>query len=127
MVDDAFHNVLELAIPADILVEVRIHKLVVGVREAREEMTKVQLELNLQIVELWLKTHPSIPPEVREQRATATIAGLQEIRGVVWDCTNMFEEALEVLTTLQEDPKFQCLETKERELQHQYDSVWGTA
>lgn len=38
----------------DIPAEVHIHRLA-GVCEAREEMTKVQLELNLQIVELQLK------------------------------------------------------------------------
>jgi len=43
---------LELAIPVDIIVEVHIHRLAAGLREAREEMTKVQLDLNLQVVEL---------------------------------------------------------------------------
>jgi len=39
----------------------------------------------------------------------------------------MLEESLEILTTLQEDPNIQCLETEAREIQQQYDSVWGTA
>jgi len=41
--------------------EARIHRLVAGVREVREGMKKVQLELNLQIVELWLKVQLSTP------------------------------------------------------------------
>jgi len=55
-----------LAIAADLLVEVWIHSLASGVLDAREEATKVQLELNLQIAKLWLKAQPSTPPEVRE-------------------------------------------------------------
>ena len=48
---------------------------------------------------------------------------LEELGGVVRDCTNMLEESLEILTTLQEDPNIQCLETEAREIQQQYDSV----
>lgn len=64
MVDDTCQCVLEMAITADLLVEVRIHNLVTGIHEAREEMTKVQLELNLQIAKLQLKVQPSTSPEV---------------------------------------------------------------
>ena len=52
MIDDACQSVPELSIPANILVEMWIHMLAVGVREAKEEMKKV---LNLQITELRLK------------------------------------------------------------------------
>lgn len=47
MVDAACRCVPELAIPANLPTEVQIHRLATGVREAREETTKVQLELNL--------------------------------------------------------------------------------
>jgi len=47
VVDDACQSVPELAILVDLLVEVWIHRLATGVHEAREETTKVQLELNL--------------------------------------------------------------------------------
>lgn len=69
-------------------------------REAREEMTKVQLELNLQIAELGLKAQPSTPQEVIEQCASAITAGLDEIGSAVRDCTSMLEESFEVLTNL---------------------------
>lgn len=91
VIDDACQSVPELAIPADIPAETKIHKLATGVREAREEMTKVLLELNLHIAKLRLKTQPSTPPKVREQRASTIAVGLQEIGGVVRDCTNMLE------------------------------------
>ena len=83
----------------------------------REEMAKVQLELNLQIVELRLKVQPSTTPEVREQRANTITSGMKEISGAVKDCTKMLEESFKALTTLQEDPNIQCLETEVRELQ----------
>lgn len=38
----------------------------------------------------------------------------------------MFEESFEVLTTLQEDPNIQRLETEVHELQQQYDDIKGT-
>jgi len=55
VVDDACKGILELAIPANLPAAKRIHKLVTGIHEAKEEMKKVQLELNLQIVKLRLK------------------------------------------------------------------------
>lgn len=75
-------------------------------------MTKVWLELNIQIVELRLKAQPSTPSEVLEQRASAITTGLEEIGGAVRYCTSMLEQALEVLMTLQEDPNIQHLETE---------------
>lgn len=117
MVDDACQRVPELAIPADLLEEVRIHRLETGVCEARDETTKVQLELNLQnLVKLWLKAQPSTPPEIREHHARAIVARLEEIGGVVRDCIVLLEQALKVLMTLQEDPNIQRLETEAREL-----------
>lgn len=52
-------------------------------REAQDEMTKVQLELKLNIAKLLLKAQRSTPPKVREQHANAIIAGLDEIGGAV--------------------------------------------
>jgi len=63
-------------------------------------MTKVQLDLNLQIIEMWLKAQPSTPLEVREHRANTIITGLDEISSVVRDCTRMLEESFEVLRNL---------------------------
>lgn len=80
-------------------------------------MAKFQLELNLQIVELQLKAQPSTPPEMKEQRSNTITAGTIEINSAVMDCTKLFKELFEVLTTLQEDPNIQCLETEAYELQ----------
>lgn len=52
VVDEAYKKVPELAIQAEEPVEVGIRKLAPRVREAKEEIAKVQLELNLQITEL---------------------------------------------------------------------------
>lgn len=42
----------ELAIPEEEPIEVHIRKLATGVRDTHTEMGRVQLELNLQIIEL---------------------------------------------------------------------------
>lgn len=47
VVEEAFWMVPKLAILAEELVEARIHRLAVGVCDAREEMARVQLDLNL--------------------------------------------------------------------------------
>ena len=92
-----------------------------------EEMAKVQLELNLQIAELQLNTQPSTPPEVREQCASTITIGIEDISSAVKDCTKLFEESFEVLTTLEEDPNIQHLEIEVHELQQKYDGRKGTA
>ncbi len=71
-----------------------------GFCDARDETTRVQPELNLQIAELSLKAQPSTPPEIREQHTIAIIAGLEESRGAMCEYTKMLEQVLEVLTTL---------------------------
>ena len=89
-------------------------------------MTRVQLELNLQIAKLQLKVQPSTPPEIREQHTSAIAAGMEDIGGAVHECMNMLEQALEVLMTLQEDPNIQWLEIEACKLQQQYDNIRGT-
>ncbi len=56
----------KLAIPEDAEVDEQVYKLAIGVRDARTELAKVQLELNLQIVELQLKAQPSNLTKVKE-------------------------------------------------------------
>lgn len=56
----------KLVVQAEEPVEDRVHKLATGVRDARAEMARVQLELNLQTTELQLKPQLSTPSEVRE-------------------------------------------------------------
>lgn len=117
----------ELAIPEEEPVEVHIHKLATGVRDARTEMGKVQLELNLHITTLLLKVQPSIPPEVKEQWVTVVIEAIAAIDSAVADCTQIFEQSFKALTSLQEDPNVQQLETKACELEQHYDEVKRTA
>lgn len=101
-IDDACRSVPELAMPAE-----RAHRLVVRVREAREEMIKVQLELDLQITELKLKVQSSTPLEVREKCTHAIQIGFEKIGQVTEGCTEMLQQALTILTHLQEDPSLQ--------------------
>jgi len=78
-IEDACRSVLELAMLEELPATKRIHRLAARVLKAWEETTKVQLELNLQIAMLRLKTKPSTPPKVREKRARAIQMGLEQI------------------------------------------------
>ena len=91
ILDDASRRVPELAIAVDLLVEAWIHSLVSGVCDLREETTRVQLELNLQIDELQLKAQPSTPLKIKEQHTSTIAVGLEEIGGTVCDYTNILE------------------------------------
>lgn len=90
-VEDACRSVPELVVPAELSATEQIHRLAAGVREARKETTKVQLELNLQIVELQLKVQPSTPPKVKEQHALAIQMGLEKIGQATQDCIKMLD------------------------------------
>jgi len=68
------------------------------------------LELNLQIVELWLKEQPSTPSEVREQHHRAIQSGLEVIEHVVQEFMGLLDQSLFTITSLQEDPTIQNLE-----------------
>jgi len=51
-VENACRNILELVIPTDLPVAERIHRLATRFCEAKEEATRVQLDLNLQIAKI---------------------------------------------------------------------------
>lgn len=61
--------------------------------------------------------------EVREKRAIAMTDAIAVVASTETDYTTLFEESLELLTSLQEDPNVQTLETKAWELQQYYDKV----
>jgi len=102
----------ESAIPEEEPVEVRVRNLAIGVREVHTEMARVQLELNLNIIELQLKAQPSTLLEVKEQRATAVTEAIAAVNSEVVDCTQLFEQSFKVLTSLQGDSNVQRLETE---------------
>lgn len=125
MVAEACRTVSELHIPEEAPLEAKIRKLAAGVRNAKIEVARVQFELNMKITELELKSQPSTPLEVREQREVVVKDAIANIDAAVVDCTMLFEQAMEIVTTLQEDPNLQRLNTKTGELQQQYDEVRG--
>lgn len=100
VVEEAYQMVPELAIQVEEPVETRVRKIATGVRDARAEMARVQLELNLQIVELQSKAQPSTLPEVKEQCTTAVTTIIVVVDNVVPDCMKLFKQSFEVITTL---------------------------
>ena len=127
IIEEVCCRILELEIAIDLAVGMWIHQLASGFCEAKEEATRIPLELKMQNFELRLKAQPSTPQEVRDQHASNIRKGLEEIEYAVQSYTMLLEESFRVLTTLQEDPTIQWLETEARELQMQYDSVHETS
>lgn len=58
------------------------------------------MELNLKMAELQLKAQPSTPPEIREQQELAVKDVVAVMENIVKDCTTLFEQSLEVVTSL---------------------------
>ena len=81
----------------------------------------------MKIMELLFKSQPSTLPKVKEQRGAAIKKGMATVDVVVIDCTTLFEQAMELVMTLQEYPNLQKLNTEIRELQQQYDKVRATS
>lgn len=69
----------------------------------------------------------STPLEVRAQRVSMIQIGLEEIGWEVQDCIDMLDQIFDILTSLQEDPNIQHLETEARKLQEKCDNLRGTA
>lgn len=127
VVAEACRTVSELHIPEEASVEAKIRKLAVGVCKAKTKLAKVQFELNLKITELQLKAQPSTPLKFREKREAAVKDAFATVDVSVTDCIALFEQSLEILTSLQEDPNLQSLATEARELQQWYNEVRVTA
>lgn len=98
--EEARSSVPKLVVPAELLVAEKIHHMVTGLHRAQEEAAKVQLELNLQIVELRLKAPPSTPPEVKEKCDHTIQSELEVIEHVVHNCTGLLDQSLLMLTSL---------------------------
>jgi len=71
--------------------EANIQKIVVGVYDAEAEVASVQFELNMNIMELELKSQPCTLPEVREQREATTKEWIAIVDGVVVNFMGLFE------------------------------------
>lgn len=125
--EEAYSSILELVVTATLPTTENIHQLETGVHKTQEEATKVQLELNVQIAELRLKAQPSTPPKVREKCHHTIQLGLEVIEHTVQDCMRLLDQSLFMLTSLDEDPTLQQLETEAQELQQAYDTIRGIA
>lgn len=56
-------------------------------------------------------------PEVREKHRVTIKEGMATLDATVIDFTTLFEQAMELVTTLQEDPNLKILKTEFHELQ----------
>lgn len=117
VVEEAFQMVPELAIQVEEPVEACVRKLATGVCDARAEMARVQLELNLQLTKLQLRAQLSTLSKVREQHTTMVTTSIMMVDSAVINYMKLFEQSFEVLTTLQENPNIERPETKVHKLQ----------
>lgn len=62
--EEVYSSVPELAMPAELLTTDKIHHMVARFWKAPAEAMKAQWELNMQIMELWMKAQPTTPLEV---------------------------------------------------------------
>lgn len=110
-IGEACRTVQELQIPQEKLLEAKIQKLVIGIHDAKAQVAKVQFKLNMKIIELELRSQLSTPPKFREQRKAVVKEGIATMDDVFVNFTTLFEQAMEVVTTMQEDPTMQILNT----------------
>lgn len=127
LVGEACSHAPELEIVAELPVGIRIHKLASGFREAKEEAVRIQLVLNMQIAELKLQVQPLMPPEVTEKRSGIIKFEREMITRAMRECTDLLDQSLITLTSVQEDPTLQRLEMEAREIQQAYDNSRGNA
>lgn len=77
----------------------------------------------MKILELQLKLQLTAPPEVREQRNATIKEDMTTLENAVKGSDFLFNNAMDLWDTLQEDPNLQRLSTKFREAQQRYDEI----
>lgn len=116
-------DLLELNILVETTSTEKIQKLATAVKESQDEIVRVRFEMQLQISELQLKLQPMTPPEVREQCEATIEEGMTMVEDVVKGCKELFEQAMELWTSLQEDPALQKIGVDIKENQRQFNEI----
>jgi len=91
VVTEACSFVPELDIQEDAPMDEWIQKLVVGVHKSRSKLSKVQLELNINITEFALRDQPSTPLKLKEQCEVAIKDIIATVDSAVKKCTMLFK------------------------------------
>jgi len=91
VVGEACRTISELHILEEVSLEANIRELAPGVHDAKIEMTKVQFELNLKIIDLELKPQPSTPLEAREKCEVVVKDVVVVVDAIMVDYTTLFE------------------------------------
>ena len=86
-----------------------------AVKDTNEEVDKVSLELQMHIVELQLKLQQPTQLEVREKYEADAKAVMNNIEMTIKDCSQIFEDVMEICPSLHEDPHVQKIEIEVRE------------
>lgn len=109
VITQAYSELPQLQILADMISTDKIQKIVVIVKESQAEMNKDRFELQLQILKLELKLQTTTPSEVREKRRAIIKEEMVTSDAIVKGCTQLFEQTTKLWNSLHEDPTLQKL------------------
>ena len=93
------------------------------VKDTKEEVDKVSLELQMHIVELQIKLQQPTQLEVREQYEVDAKVVMNNIETTVKDCSQIFEDIMEICASLHKDPRVKKIEIEIREKQQEFDKI----
>ena len=93
------------------------------VKDTKEEVDKVSLELQMHIVELQIKLQQPNELEVREQYEVDAKLVMNNIETIVKDCSQIFEDVMEICASLHKDPHVKKIEIEIREKQPEFDKI----
>lgn len=88
--DEACHIVLEMDIPKAEPVEMRVQKIAMGMCNTRKKLAKIQMELNIKIIELQLKAQSSNLLEAMEHCMTTMADVIEVVASALMDCMTLF-------------------------------------
>lgn len=80
-----------------------------AVKDSKEEVKNVKIELQMKIIELQIKLQPTRPPEVHEQSEEEVKVVMYIIEAIVKDCIRIFYDVMEIQDSLQEDLHMQTI------------------
>lgn len=102
LIEATCKEITNLDVREEELVEDKVTKLFLAVKEYKKKITTVDFKYEMHISDLQMKLHPTMPQEVREHRETDLKTTMANISTVVEDSGKNLDECLQIWTSLQE-------------------------
>lgn len=116
-ITQTYNELWDLLIQMEVASKEKLHKLAATVKESKAEVERVKFEMQIQVPDLQMKLQPTTPPEVWEQHEVAIKADMEVLEVGVKDCSQIFDNTMEMWASLQEDPHVQNIEAGIRDKQ----------